>query len=197
MFRKTSVTGLVSVVVVVFLSCQVHSQDNILPKKVGGLLTKTYGLVNGHSGVPVKEVIPREPSQKEPSQKEPQLPNDVQGFINGPTGTSVKTQEGLKKYVNGPVFTSQLEGQVKYVNGPTLTSVALEEGQGKFGVVNGPTGISVKTEEQQQEQQIEGEKEVPLPVVDPANAHDDLKNRGRISTDPEEVDVKKEVRWKF
>lgn len=201
-------------VLLALLPNQIASQDNVLPSRPGGLLASSGGPVNGHAVGPMDEVVHLK-----------LRPDEVEGFVNGPTGTSVLTEErqqGLEgkanvKYVNGPTSTSveaeenrqraggqdafvggpvdasgppgesQPGQQGPFVNGPTGTSVALEEGlrlpeEGRV-VVNGPTGISVEAEENQQRLEEDG-------IVSASNAQ---KNRGRISTNPEEADVNQKI----
>lgn len=200
-------------VLLALLPNEIASQDNVLPSRPGGLLASSGGPVNGHDVGPLDEVVELQPQADE-----------VEGFINGPTGTSVLTEERQHdlegaanvRYVNGPTSTSveaeenrqtasgqdafvggpeaapgppeeSQPGQGPFVNGPTGTSVALEEGlrlpeEGRV-VVNGPTGISVEAEENQQRLDEDG-------IVSVSNAQ---KNRGRISTNPEEAEVNQKI----
>ncbi|XP_047501694.1 uncharacterized protein LOC125047500 isoform X2 [Penaeus chinensis] len=199
-------------VLLAFLPNEIASQDNVLPSRPGGLLASSGGPVDGHDVGPLDEVAQLQPRADE-----------VGGFVNGPTGTSVLTEERQDlegaanvRYVNGPTSTSveaeenrQTAGgqdafvagpeaapgqpeesqprQGPFVNGPTGTSVALEEGlrlpeEGRV-VVNGPTGISVEAEEMQQGLDGDG-------IVSASSAQ---KNRGRISTDPEEAEVNQKI----
>ncbi|XP_042858159.1 uncharacterized protein LOC122244336 isoform X2 [Penaeus japonicus] len=184
----------------VLLPTQISSQDNLLPSRPGGLLAPSGGLVNGHAVGPLDETAQLKVRA-----------DGIERFVNGPTGTSVLSEERQQEsggFVNGPTSTSveaeenrqradgggalveevQRGQEGPFVNGPTATSVALEEEQRRPEearvVVNGPTGISVEAEENQQ--RLDGD----LGILSAASAQ---KNRGRISTNPEEAEVNKQM----